>query len=419
MLDEMSVVGKALAALLPVLIAAVVALTKLRDQQNSRLRLAANVGLVLIALYAAIEVVNLARSRFEAARKIRGTSRYVAPMINGSFSEASGATYIGKPGDREYVLAVDDEQSALFVLRFDAKERDYPNVARHAIDVGGEPIDDLEDLASYEGKAYAITSHSKQDGGGDGSRERLIRIEFPNGFAAQPSVTASQRLGDGLVAVLKRLNADGWRTKRGKLEVMNIEGLAIDAGGLAYVGFRSPLIDDQYALLLQAPVASLFDAPGPIDWKVARLDLSYSEEDEVDLARYRRHVSTVYHGIVSLAYDGHSDRILVLSNAQYKEAWYKPVLWSFPAGPFDSDAEVFAPDKCDAGESDVTSAGKAEAIVVHPVAPGSFWTRPIALLRGGNNGPISLFYDVVDRPALFRVLDRYDLCDDIRRRKAD
>src|SRR5881394_713593 len=154
------------------------------------------------------------------------------------FNEASGGTIVN---DLAYV--VDDEKPDVFVFRLDGE---YQLIERMPLKengtvLTGDKVDDLEAIASADGKLYLITSHSntKKTGEPKRARQKLLEVSLAPGSRGEVSNKADN-LRDVVWKSLKGL-ADSYLNEEHQDEGMQIEGFAIDKEGNAYIGLRAPL----------------------------------------------------------------------------------------------------------------------------------------------------------------------------------
>jgi hypothetical protein len=94
---------------------------------------------------------------------------------------------------------------------------------------------------------------------------------------------------------------------------MQIEGLAIDKDNKIYLGFRAPLVDEQYALVLRTTTDDIFKEKPQFDCFLLDLRLP-------DGSKY---------GITSLDYDAQNNRIIILGNQPKHYSGGPPVIWSW------------------------------------------------------------------------------------------
>lgn len=412
---------KGVTLLIPAVVAAFLAILKLFEAQSKVVRLLGYAGVSVILVYVAGSVLDLVSKSLERQVLVRESPKWT-PRIGGRvMAEASGGSFLpaASESDQSYAFVVDDEKDALFRLRFDVSERSYTDAGAWRLNPLGAPgangdarIEDLEGVAAdANGHLYLITSHSNtRKGEPDPSRYWLLEVGPPLGALQPQIVRAARNLRPVFENALDQLGVGDWKNMEGKVEELNVEGLALDDSGHVFFGLRSPLVHGR-AILFRTGLNDAFSE------QAAQLDhfeinLNYSEAAEGDPSGYTNHHTNVPHGIVGLEYDRRSGLLLVLSNAEHREQWLKPALWTLDPAQL---GEV-EPRLCDAGDTDVTRAGKPEAVLVHPEGPSpGLWARFVAFLRGGTNGQLSLFYDVSDRPSLYRVLDRYDLCPQLYR----
>lgn len=343
------------------------------------------------------------------ARRERELVRYgeLLDVPLGEIDEASGATLVG---DRAYV--VDDDDRRLFALEYDPRRDAYNLVDRVIVwnPRDSDPVwertldvDDLEGAASRDGFLYVTTSFSnRRDGTEYANRQWLLELLLHD------DGTAEVRRSVNLRPVLERILRDevgtatqgspladrAWRSRQEILEVMNVEGLAIDDAGNVYLGFRSPMVAGEYALALRSHLDRIFERPD--SFELFALDLRVGGD--------------LRNAIVGMEYDPVTGMVLVLSNSQYREEYHTPVLWIWDAKRADSE-RIARPHPCHhfGGIEAPTMLlpGKPEALLVPPLERSRWLGRP------ARDGRIHLFYDVDDGRGLQRSFRRSELCPDL------
>jgi hypothetical protein len=178
-------------------------------------------------------------------------------------------------------------------------------------------VDDIEAAATYKNKLYLLSSHSlNKRGDQDPSRELILEIEQFTG-SKDKAVAHVARVATlkGIVGKLEELT----KKYKGKLEKnqdkpnIEIEGLAIDKHGCAYIGLRHPLLQIErqgFAIVLRMSVDSIFSASPEAKINILRLE-------------YR----SKGYGITSLEYDPETGEILILGNSPKKDKFFPPKLW--------------------------------------------------------------------------------------------
>ena len=236
------------------------------------------------------------------------------------FNEASGGTIIN---DLAYV--VDDEKPNVFVFRLDEEYQLVDKIVlkqQNGDVLTGDEVDDLEAIASADGKLYLITSHSNtKRGKPNQARQRLLEVSLEGGTRGQVTNSADN-LREIILKNLKGLAAS-YQNEDQKDEIMQIEGLAIDEGGIAYIGLRAPLTTENYALVLSAKLSDLFSKGKEPQFKVFRLNLwQQNENDNNEKDPY---------GIVSMDYDAQTKNILIVGNSAKNSGYFSPILcqWDF------------------------------------------------------------------------------------------
>ena len=236
--------------------------------------------------------------------------------------EASGGVY-DPATERAYL--VDDDESKLFVLAFKKDENRYALTSEMSLfDEYGAKLNnsDLEAIALYDKKLYAMASHSnKQSGVEKAKRQRLLEITIVSPQAGRVNRSANLRSAilehfkigvPGLDAVLHPAPRDEEELR----EVMNIEGFAISPEGQAYIGFRSPLVNGRYALVLMAGLEDLF-GPDP-QFEATLLDLQFDGH---------------HYAITELAFDLNGRDVLIIGNSRRRFEFFSPVLWRWRPEP--------------------------------------------------------------------------------------
>lgn len=178
-------------------------------------------------------------------------------------------------------------------------------------------LDDLEGLAlDRAGFVYAITSHSREDGGDEKkSRERLVRFRIEGNRVVKPKVV------DGLMRAMTARHpvlaaaAKVWDVKTGG--GLNIEALEISPDQQRLlIGFRSPLRDGRAIIASVENPSGIFEADG-----APRLA---AELDELDLAG---------HGIRGLSYVPSIGEYLVIGGPVSRQpAQFDLWLWNGQRG---------------------------------------------------------------------------------------
>jgi hypothetical protein len=164
-------------------------------------------------------------------------------------------------------------------------------------------LDDLEGLAlDHAGFVYAITSHSRDDGGDEKkSRERLVRFRVEGNRVAEPKVV------DGLKHALTAMHPE--LASAAKIRDvkggggLNIEGLEISPDQQRLlIGFRSPLHEGRAIIASVENPSGIFQAD-----EVPRVA---ADLDELDLGG---------HGIRGLSYVPPIGEYLVISGPVSRE----------------------------------------------------------------------------------------------------
>jgi hypothetical protein len=200
-------------------------------------------------------------------------------------------------------------------------------------------VDDLEAAAtSSDGKIYLITSHSDTRRGAVPARQRLLEVSITAGQEGElkGKITRSTNSSNALrKIILEKIANNGLpdpyrerkEIKEGKEVQVNeviaqIEGLAIDEQGYAYLGFSAPLTKEGYALVLQAKLSDLFS--DNIQFKAFQLNVWHNNKN---------------HGISSLDYDIKTKRMIIIGNAPGSSNFLDHILcqWDF-AGDYKEES---------------------------------------------------------------------------------
>lgn len=185
-------------------------------------------------------------------------------------------------------------------------------------------IDDLEAIASFEGKLYIITSYSNSKKATP-KQERQKLLEVSLDPQTRGLVTnSSENLRVSLEKAISAAPAELYKNEAGAVEFMHIEGLAIDPQGKAFFGLRTPLTsDEEYALVFSAKLSDLFLKGKEPQFKVFRLNLSHKNDND--------NQRDAHYGIVSLDYDAQSGDMLVVGNSPRNRGYFSPILcrWDF------------------------------------------------------------------------------------------
>jgi len=291
--------------------------------------------------------------------------------------EASGGALTDE-GKLAYL--VDDEEPALFRLKFDEREKRYKSdrkievkmttipqiVSEAAADAGptrsrNKMFDDFEGAAEYNGDLYLITSHSnKQNGDRCQEREWFLQVSLKKDREGEV-IRGTNRLRKAILEEFNQrltpeddvIGTDRLNKERNK-EVMNIEALAFDDAGRAYIGFREPLAGGRYAVVLSVPLEELFSEHP--QFKRHLLDLQH-----IDVQGKSNN-----YAIVSMDFDARAGDILILGNSVERDEFFKPVVWTWPvrgnaASQWSSKGKEFTIEK-----PEYVPSSKPEAVLVSP-----------------------------------------------------
>jgi hypothetical protein len=381
--------GMTLAVLLAIL-AVLSTLFGAWDKLTSRVRRLVFLAVVLIAIASISQVVQVIQKKeqldtiAEQQQVIEDRNLFLTSNL-GEIDEASGGASLGN-----VAYLVDDEEPSIFVFEYKESESKYYNSRLGSIPIPivdnrpcnkrdwgkecteGKPtklnkrmIEDLEGAAVYNGKLYLTTSQSNAQDGTE-ERQRWLFLEVTlNGEI----IRATRKLRDAIRETFKkglpitegRKIEESINEDKG-LEVMQVEGLAIDENGLAYLGFRNPLVNNK-ALILRAHIDQLFS------------DNPQFESFVFDLERDGKN-----YGIVSLEYDFQNKQLLILGNSPFRDKTFPFVVWKLNVSSLDSK-KVSRPESY-----------KGDSFIFD--APGTRPTKPEVLLIPKPDH-LHLFFDAV------------------------
>lgn len=358
------------------------------DKLTSKIRKALILATILIAIAAGSQIIQVIQKQ-QQLDTIKEQQRVIedAALLNNSklvyIDEASGGAT-----KENLAYLVDDSEPNLFVFEYLELEGRYQAHLPKPLDLvdvrpcnerdwkekGDCPpkltltkklINDLEGTAiDRDGNLYLTTSHSNtKDGEPDPARSLFLRIT-PEGVV----LNVTRKLRDKIKKLFES-KLDGkaknpvkeWVNENDKVEVMQIEGLAVDESGLIYLGFRAPLVDEKYALVLRTSAEQIFrDDP---QFESFLLDLKPHDGEN--------------YGIVSLEWDSQNRRMLILGNSPKHYTTWPPVIWSW--------------DVKDPKTIQTTEAFHGEIFSLKP-SPGSRPAKPEVLLIPKTDR-IHLFFD--------------------------
>jgi len=239
--------------------------------------------------------------------------------------EASGAAFV-----KGRLFVIDDEKPLVFSYNGrKADGRACPDLIYELRpDVKLEPAelrefvdkaDDFEAAASWGERLYLCTSHSlNKKGNRDKKRELFLeigRFAVAADGKAFGDVTRAANLRDWIKAALTKMKAD----RNGLLDredELDIEAMAIDENGVAYIGLRQPGFQvgrQRYAIVLKIAVESIFAKPPPSP-EIIALQLKRKGTD---------------YAITSLEYDGQTKKLLLLGNTPQKRGFLPAGLWTW------------------------------------------------------------------------------------------
>ena len=317
------------------------------ERPDGRKRL---IGRVLVGCGVVFATLQLVKTEVEYRQKDALHAVLGEPQVG----EGSG----GATDDSGYAYVVDDDRPFVYRMRLQRAG----GSARYELDrtiwlwravgarrdtLDSDGVTDLEGAAVYRGALYLVTSHSnnkkgerklnEKKGGPKWPRERLLKVSLEPGTLGQ--VLASQDgLRDSILPVFRRSHpafgrarlADSARLDDGDqlYNVMEIEGLAIDRAGFLYLGFRAPLANGRYALVLRTPVDRVFAASPAATAGAAPVSsrdlcpyvLAFADPDRGT-------------GITSMEYDPLGDAIYLVTNSTHRLTAGTPRLWRWRPGP--------------------------------------------------------------------------------------
>ena len=317
------------------------------DKIRSGIRSTIIVASLLVAASLVTPVILVAQKReqqdtIDAQEKIIKDRKTLMASGLSDVDEASGGAVVG---NEAYI--VDDDVPSIFVLKYSEAEGKYqPKTLKPERIIDARPcnerldwdrdcndakptvltrklIEDFEGAATYNNKLYLITSHSipnsQTESSPDAQDDERKRSLFLEVSLKGEVLRATRKLKPAILDLLR--SGVHKVSLSNKLEEVQIEGLTIDKHGMAYLGFRSPLVKN-CALVLRASVEQLFtDKP---NFEAFVLNLANGEP----------------YGITSLDYDPKLDQILVLGNSPDRENTFTPVVWSWTVG---DDARLVQP----------------------------------------------------------------------------
>ncbi len=280
--------------------------------------------------------------------------------------EASGGTI---DPDRNRAYIVDDDEAKVFEFAFNEVHRRYDRRGEILLrDKSGNPLtnktlEDLEAAAYHAGKLYLITSHSNKISGVEKpKRQLLLEVSLEEGCRGnilRQSTNLRRAILDRFSHPVSGRDSPlvgNGSDEEERREVMNIEGLTISEQGRAYLGFRSPIVDGKYAVVLQADIDQLFSQKP--EFRVILLHLLHEGKD---------------YAITDIALDIGKKDILILANSRKRLEFFSPTLWRWTPTDNEGLQEVY-----------LTKAG-------FMLPPEHFRAKPEVLLVGENR--IDIFAD--------------------------
>jgi len=370
-----------LLAILTVLSTLVGTWDKFAKDKKTKKRKAVVLGTIVVAIAVASEAVQLYQKHQkdnEAAQQEKEL-RDANALLNSNLTEMDEASGGAMVGNMAYV--VDDDDPGIFELEYvpatqsferksaeSRKIKDSRPCARRfkwektcndtkPTVLTGKMVDDFEGAAAYDNHLYLVTSQANSKKG-DEEPQRWLFLEVD---LQGNVVNATNRLRDAILAAFKAGTREVKPYEaRQVMEVMQVEGLAIDERGNAYFGLRAPLLGSN-ALVFRGSVTDIFKAGEGDTPKLDRFELELAKEGKV-------------YGITSMEYD--KDQILILGNSPERWGKLQPAVWAWKTKEGD---ELQHPTLYD-GDS-----------FIIPDAEGSRPAKPEVLLLAGDH--IHFFFD--------------------------
>jgi hypothetical protein len=257
---------------------------------------------------------------FEQELEENGVGRdFLERLIQPEVAEASGGAVIG---DTAYI--VDDELRFLFAFPYDSAKRRYaaPDTTPFVrCDGTGQVLDtlrpdDLEGVAAHDGDLFVTTSHSTNRRH-ERPRDRGLFLRLTRRDRGWCATRAPELIEPVLGTLRRRYGATLVQLRdRNRLDSLEIEGLAIDPAGTAYLGLRTPTVDRgsvRHAIVLSAPVDSLMRGADTTTFSAWLLPLN---------------VGKTAYAITSLDWDERTKSLLVLGGSQLGDDYtLPPRLW--------------------------------------------------------------------------------------------
>jgi hypothetical protein len=315
------------------------------DKITSKIQKAVILAFILISIAVLSQVIQLIQKKEqldEIARQdlVIEDANILLKSNLVEVDEASGGT---TDGDVAYI--VDDDEAGIFVFNYSEKEATYRSKQSNPmkivdarpcsdrvkvwsgkcddsqpIEITKKMLEDLEGAAIYKKKLYLTTTQSNAKDG-DEEPQRWLFLELSLDGKV---LRATRLLRDSIRSFFKEQGIPESINEDGKLEVAQIEGLAIDGDGNVFLGLRAPLVGGK-ALILSSTVDQIFsDAPR---FNYVVLDLRHEGEP---------------YGVVSMEYDG--EQILILANSPLRNKTLPPVVWAWDLKNPESTPVVYTGD---------------------------------------------------------------------------
>jgi len=285
--------------------------------------------------------------------------------------EASGGTIDSQRG---VAYVVDDDEAEVFIFKFNEVHGKYEKNGRFQLwsnttttPFTNDTLEDLEGAAFYHNKLYLVTGHSNKHSGGERPKRQMF-LEISLEEEEKGHVLRSQNLRESILETFDQPIPGRGSTplvgtyinEEERREVMNIEGLAIDPQGRAYFGFRNPLVDGNFALVLRANIQRIFE--GNHEYEVILLTLEHKGKS---------------YGITAMEIDQNGTQILILGNSRSRHKFFSPALWRWPIGDNEgvqqvylSKADVFQPPENFKAKPEVLLVPQADRIGMFADADG-------------------------------------------------
>ncbi len=312
------------------------ALVGVWDKLASKVRRSIILGGIVLAIAITTQAILVAQKR-ELTEEIARKDRMLADanlLLKSNLIDVDEASGGASDGKTAYI--VDDDEPFIFVFNYAEAENKYklqktmkivderpcdqrPKWDKDCKDaqpteLSNKIIEDLEGAALYNGKLYLTTAQSNSKNGKEEPQRWLFLEVSLDGKVLRSTTklrdTIRESFKQGVPGVYDKSIEESYN-EGGKLEVMQVEGLAIDGEGQIYLGLRNPLVNRK-ALVLRTNIQQVFN------------DKPQFESFLLDLER-----GGEIYGIVSLDYDPHTKQILVLGNHPMRSKTLLPAIWAW------------------------------------------------------------------------------------------